>query len=217
MADKTIRIAVVDDHPIYREGIIYALTSEQDFEIVGEGGTADEALSLCDGHAPDVVILDVAMPGGGLSAVAAIKRRHPGINIIMLTVDDGLESVRQALQEGARGYLLKGTASAELVQIVRLIHAGGTYVPPSLAADLLFEIEERAPVGQDLKSWHEPLSEREEEILKMIGLASSNKEIAARMGLSEKTVKWHVTRILQKLNVKKRLQAAMVVASRGKR
>jgi DNA-binding NarL/FixJ family response regulator len=211
MAERTTRIAVVDDHPIFRDGVIYALSCEPDFTVIGEGESADDALRLCGELAPDIILLDMTMPGGGIEAITRIRALDPAIRMLVLTVEDDIGHVTSALGVGAHGYLLKGVGSGELVGAVRLVAGGKTYVPPVFAAKLLHDQarEATAPVRPG-----EPLTAREDEILVLIGRGRSNREIGQALGLTEKTVKWHVTSILHKLGAENRMQAALMASGR---
>src|SRR5512136_353509 len=148
MSDK-IQLVIVDDHPLFREGLIQTLRAEPDIEIVGQAGTAAEAVGLAGELLPDVVLLDITIPGGGLNAARTITATSPFIKIIMLTASEAEEDVLAALKSGARGYILKGVSGRELVKIVRDVYAGEAYVTPALAASLLSEIDsdkQRQPV-----------------------------------------------------------------------
>lgn len=209
MTDK-IRVVLVDDHPMLREGVANTLDAEPDFEVVGQGSNADEALALARDLLPDLIMLDVSMGGGGINAARAIAAACPIVKIIMLTVSEGEEDVLAALKVGARGYVLKGVSGPELVRIVRSINAGEPYVTPSLAASLLGELREQPA---DKKSAPDPLSEltdRERQILELVATGRSNKEIAEDLFLSEKTIKHYMTNILQKLQVRNRVEAALL-------
>jgi DNA-binding NarL/FixJ family response regulator len=207
---ETIRIALVDDHPLLREGVASTLEAEPDIEVVGQGGNAEEALSLASDLLPDLIMLDVSMSGGGINAARTIAAACPVVKIVMLTVSEDEDDVLAALKVGARGYVLKGVSGPELVHIVRLINSGESYVTPSLAATLLGELREQ---HKEKKSAPDPLSEltsRERQILELVSTGRSNKEIADEIFLSEKTVKHYMTNILQKLQVRNRVEAALL-------
>ncbi|MBA1154538.1 response regulator [Microvirga mediterraneensis] len=214
-----IRVGVVDDHPLYRDGVVFALESEPDIEVVGEGKSAQDALQIAQDHAPDVILLDMNMPGGGINAVAKIAQRCPATKTLMLTVVDDEDEVRSALRKGAKGYLLKGTGSSELVNAIRSIHQGQNYVSPSFAAQLIMA----RGVGESTSSGSQrrfpELSDREEQILMLILQGLSNRVIGDELGLTEKTVKGYVTSVMDKLQVRNRVEAAMLASDRisGKR
>ena len=205
----SLRVAIVDDHPLFREGVAHTLSAQPDIEVVGEGATARDAVAIAADRQPDVMLLDVSMAGGGIQAVGAIAAAHPLIRIVMLTVSENEEDVTAALRAGARGYVLKGVPARQLVDILRSVAAGEVYVTPSLAASLLYELS----AGPPAKSEPNPLddlTERERQILERVAVADSNKEIATHLHLSEKTVKHHVTNILQKLQARNRVEAALL-------
>ncbi|AZO06386.1 MULTISPECIES: response regulator transcription factor [unclassified Mesorhizobium] len=204
----SIRIAIVDDHPLFREGVARSLGEIGGFELVGEGASAEDAERLVRASTPDILLLDISMPGGGLSALASILSAMPEQKIVMLTVSETNADVAQALKAGARGYVLKGVGSKALAEILRDVANGQSYVSPSLSARLLSDLLQ--PTG----SKPDPLAQltgREAEILKLVAEGLSNKEVAARLSLQEKTVKHHMTRVLAKLNVRNRTEAALLM------
>jgi two-component system, NarL family, nitrate/nitrite response regulator NarL len=209
-----IRVGVVDDHPLYRDGVIFALESESDIEVVGQGETAADAFQIARDSAPDILLLDMNMPGGGVNAVAKIALRCPATKTLMLTVVDDEEDVRAALQRGARGYLLKGTSSSELVKTIRLVSKGQSYVSPSFAAQLLMNRGTGESSVERLSNRFPELSVREEQILSLIVHGLSNRLIGNELGLTEKTIKGYVTSIMEKLHVRNRVEAAMLAADR---
>jgi DNA-binding NarL/FixJ family response regulator len=213
MAD-TLQVAIVDDHPLFREGVAHTLSAQPDIDVVAEGESAADAIRIAGECLPDVMLLDVSMPGGGLNAVRQIARTFPVVKTVMLTVSEGEEDVTAALRAGARAYVLKGVAARELVRILRDVAAGEVYVTPSLAAHLLYELTSGGASRQPASLLDE-LTEREREILELVAGGDSNKEIAARLYLSEKTVKHHMTNILQKLQVRNRVEAALLARSGG--
>lgn len=204
-----LNLVVIDDHPLFREGVVHTLSAQPDIDVVGEGASAADAVRLAGELLPDIVLLDIALPGGGLNAVRDIAAAYPVVKIVMLTVSETEDDVLAALKSGARAYVLKGVSARELVGILRSVWAGEVYVTPSLAASLLFEMT--TPQGARLPA--SPLSEltdRERQILERVAAGDSNKEIAAQLHLSEKTVKHHMTNILQKLQVRNRVEAALL-------
>lgn len=210
MGDR-IRIAVVDDHPMLREGVMHTLRAYPDFEIVAEGATGADAVRIAEEELPDVLLLDVSLPGGGVEAARAIANTCPVVKIAMLTVAEDEETVSSALGAGARGYILKGIGGSELAQAVRNINAGEDYVSPSLAARLLAEMGSKSALrhagGLDVFA---SLSTREESILVLVADGLSNREVGERLQLSEKTIKHYMTNILQKLRVRNRVEAALL-------
>lgn len=203
-----IRIAIIDDHPLFREGVARSLAEIGGFEIVGEGSCCEDALRIATRHAPDIVLLDISMPGGGLQALGQILEVLPGQKVVMLTVSETGEDVTRALRCGARGYVLKGVGSRALADILQSVAAGKSYVSPDLSARLIADLSaERVSDGQSGSL--ATLTEREAQILGLVASGLSNKRVALRLGLQEKTVKHHMTHILAKLNVTNRTEAAL--------
>ena len=206
---EPLQIAIIDDHPLFREGVVHTLGAQPDIEVVGEGESAADALRIVAERMPDILLLDVSMPGGGLNAVRQIAAAFPVVKVVMLTVSEAEDDVTAALRAGARAYVLKGVASRELARIIRSVAAGEVYVTPSLAASLLYELTG----GRGPNAAPNPLdglTDRERQILERVAAGDSNKEIGAQLGVSEKTVKHHMTNILQKLQVRNRVEAALM-------
>jgi len=208
--NETIRLVVVDDHPLFREGVVKTLAAEECLEVVAEGSDAADALRLAQDLLPDVILLDISMEGGGINAAQAIATACPVTKIIMLTVSEDEDHVLAALKVGARGYVLKGVTARELVRIVRSINSGDAYVPPKLAASLLVAAEEGHADETTGHNLFEDLTARERQILELLATGLRNGEIAEKLFLSEKTVKHYVTNILQKLHVRNRVEAAVL-------
>jgi two-component system, NarL family, nitrate/nitrite response regulator NarL len=206
---NSIQIVIVDDHPLFRDGVALTLQSQENFEILAQGTTAAEAVQLSYQFLPDLLLLDINIPGGGLNVIQKIAEACPVTKIVMLTASEAEEDVLAALKAGARGYIVKGVAARELVSILRAICAGEAYVTPSLAASLLSDFT--GTNGGEHSS--DPLAEltrREQQILEGVAAGLSNKEIGQKLSLSEKTVKHYVTNILQKLHVRNRVEAALL-------
>jgi two-component system, NarL family, nitrate/nitrite response regulator NarL len=215
MSDK-IQVVLVDDHPLFRAGVAHTLASEADIDVIGQGASADEAVRLAQELLPDVILLDINMPGGGLNAARTISATSPVARIAMLTVSEEEEDLLAALKAGARGYILKGVPAREIVRIIRALCSGESYVTPTLAASLLREMTGVAPGARPPVDPLNDLTDREREILEGVAEGKSNKEIGAQLHLSEKTVKHYMTNILQKLQVRNRVEAALM-AQRGAR
>jgi DNA-binding NarL/FixJ family response regulator len=207
---EPIQIVIVDDHPLFRDGVVNTLNAQPGIEVIGEGASAADALRLAGELLPDILLLDISMPGDGRSAVSRIAAVAPVTRIVMLTASEHEEDVTAALKAGARGYIVKGVSARELVGVVRAVHAGEVYVTPSLAATLLFELTGAPSRPRAGASPLDELTERERQILERVAAGDSNKEIGAALAITEKTVKHHMTNILQKLQVRNRVEAAML-------
>jgi DNA-binding NarL/FixJ family response regulator len=212
--DNKIRVGVVDDHPLYRDGVVFTLAAQSDITVVGQGASAADAVRIAHEQQPDVLVLDMSMPGGGLNAIETIALRNPSVKTLMLTVVADEDQVCTALKQGAGGYLLKGTSGPELVQTVRLISQGENYVSPSLAAKLLMRSGSGPAREEKRPDRFSGLTPREEQILSILVEGHSNKEIGNKLDLSEKTIKHHLTNILQKLQVRNRVEAALLASDR---
>ena len=205
--DKRIRVVIADDHPMFREGVGKTLSDFANCEVVAECGDADDVLEAVCEHLPDIALLDISMPGGGIEAARRIAAACPVVRILMLTVSESESDVMDALEVGACGYVLKGIGGEELANIIKTVHEGGVYVSPSLAARMLVDIKDhKRSEWFDLFS---DLTAREEQILKHVTQGLSNKEVALALTLSEKTVKHYMTNVLQKLQVRNRVEAAI--------
>src|SRR5512135_1322682 len=182
-----IRLVIVDDHSIFREGLLSVLKTEPDIEIVGQGASAEDAVHLAREFLPDIILLDISMPGGGLQAAQEIVENYPVVKIIILTGSEGEMHVMTALKTGARAYVLKGVAARELVNILHMVQSGEIYVTPTLAANLLTEMT-AGPRNETSQGSFDKLTEREHEILALIAAGTINKEIGLQLHLTEKTV-----------------------------
>lgn len=213
---QTVRIVIADDHPLYREGVARSLADDPAFTVLGQAPDADGAVELCERLQPDVVLLDISMPGGGgISALRRIMAMAAPPKVAMLTVSEADDDVMQALKAGAVGYILKGVGSHELVAIVKDVAAGRSYVSPALAARILNAMRAGA-AGAATRGPLDDLSKREEDILKLVAQGKSNKEVGRLLDLQEKTVKHYMTSILQKLHVRNRVEAAVLARDRWK-
>lgn len=203
-----IRIVVVDDHPIVRQGLVATLDDEADFEVVGAASSAEEALALVGRQAPDVILLDLELPGlSGVEAIPRLREVSPTTGILVFTAYDTDERVLSAIQAGAGGYLLKGAAVTEIAGAIRTVAAGGTALAPSAAAKLANAV--RAPRGAG------PLTSREREVLRLVAQGLPGKQIAGTLGISERTVKFHTASLIRKLGADNRAQAVALAAQRG--
>lgn len=208
-----ITIAVIDDHPLFREGVMRILSEIQGFKIVGEGSTKEDALEICATLNPDILLMDISMPGGGLNAILPILEINSEQKIMMLTVSETSDDVLSALDKGAKAYVLKGVGSRALADIVRSVAAGETYVSPTLSARLLSDMSSAAAIAKQSNPIND-LTSREHEVLNLVAEGLSNKRIALRLGVHEKTIKQHMTHIFAKLGTSNRTEAAMVLRNR---
>jgi DNA-binding NarL/FixJ family response regulator len=209
---KRLRLLLVDDQAMFREGLRLILDQQPDFEIVGEAGDGLAAIEAIRRINPDVVLMDLRMPNlGGAEATRRIKVDAPGIKVIVLTTFEEDEEVFSALRAGASGFLLKDSSSQKLCEAIRLAARGETWLQPSVAAKLVAEfgrLTPRSPSPQP-RTLLEPLSPREQEVLRCLAGGMSNKEIGAKLTISEGTVKNHMSQVLGKLQVLDRTQAAL--------
>jgi two-component system nitrate/nitrite response regulator NarL len=204
----TIRIMVADDHPIYREGVATSLEETGEFRVVGTASSAEEAIRLADQKHPDIALLDLSMPGGGLNAVKAIALAGSAKYIAMLTVSEKDEFVADALKFGAIAYILKGVSASELRKILKAVAQGEAHVSPRLAAKVLTFMSQ-VDQGKSASPL-EDLTKREEGILRQVAKGQSNKEVANALNLQEKTVKHYMTVIMSKLHARNRVEAALI-------
>ena len=201
----TIRLALVDDHLIVREGLRHVLEEAPEFEIVGEGATAAEAIALAAALHPDVIVLDISMPGGsGLHAVPEILERAPQTRILMLSVHDDAEYILESVRTGAHGYCRKDSAPAELRLAIKTVHGGDTYFS-ALVAQRVAQALREGKSARDAEPPTPPganvLSPREREVLRLIAQGRANKEIGAQLGISTRTVEAHRQALMKKLGI----------------
>jgi DNA-binding NarL/FixJ family response regulator len=215
LALKTISVFIVDDHPLFRYGLLSVISEYPEFKVVGDAATSAEALPKIMKMQPDIVIMDVFMPDGdGITTTMSIKQKLPGTEIIILTISDSEDIFLNAIKAGAKGYLLKGIGLMEIVDAIKQVNRGEAIVSPNMAARLLEQFRENNK-GNHTKSKFCDLSVREKEVLRLVARGSSNKEIAANLYISDTTVKAHIRNILEKLRVKNRAEAVGVAISRG--
>jgi DNA-binding NarL/FixJ family response regulator len=202
-----IRVLVVDDHVIVRQGLRGMLAAEPDLEVVGEAGSGPEAVAVVGVLAPDVVLMDLRMPGGdGAAATAAISARHPATRVVVLTTYDTDADILRAVEAGAAGYLLKDCSQAELTSAIRAAARGETVLTPSVAARLVSRMRGPQP---------EMLSKREVQVLELVAIGRTNAEIGRDLHIAEATVKTHLLRSFAKLDVSDRTAAVTVARQRG--
>ncbi len=205
------RVVVVDDHAVVRAGLRRVLEAEPDIEVVGEAGTARDAVLETRAAKPDVIVLDVVMPGeSGIEALPKLRKEAPAAKVLVLSMQDDPRYVREAFAAGASGYVLKEAADSEVVAAVREVAAGNRYLHPALGARLIFaEEEERAATEAD------PLSDREREVLRLLALGHTNQEIAQMLYISVRTAETHRSHIMQKLRLKTRAELVRYALASG--
>ncbi len=197
-------VLVIDDHPLMRLGIAAMIDAQPDMRALAQAGTGEEAIQLYASTRPDIALVDLRLPGiGGVEVIREIRRRDPKAKFVVLTTYDGDEDIHQALEAGARGYIIKGMPAATMLDALRRVQSGARYLPPPVEKI----IESRAPDSE--------LSPREREVLALIVAGKSNKEIAAALGISRATVKFHVSVIFSRMGVEDRTQAAVAALQRG--
>jgi two-component system, NarL family, response regulator NreC len=196
-----ISVLLVEDHHVVRKGISYLLSLEEDIDIIGEAEDGNNAIKMVKDLCPDVVIMDITMPNlNGIDAVKQIKKSIPETKVIILTMHTREQYIRQALREGASGYLLKESTQEELVNAIRTVHKGGVALSPSISRFVLNEYVRQADPKKEVDSL-ELLTDRERQVLRLIAEGKTNKEIAKCLSISKSTVNIHRTNIMQKLNI----------------
>lgn len=204
----TTRVLLADDHAVLRSGLRLLLTSQDEYDVVGEASSGTETLALAQQLQPDLILLDLSMPSlGGLDALPTLRKLTPSARILILTMHDDPQYLRQALKHGASGYVLKKAADAELLSAMRAVLRGEVYVHPSMTRILLEDMLPEAQVKNSQNAW-DSLSEREQEVLKMVALGHTSAEIAEQLSLSAKTIETYRARGMEKLGLQTR--AALV-------
>jgi DNA-binding NarL/FixJ family response regulator len=205
--EAKIRILVADDHPMLREGLVTVLSTQPDFDVVGEAADGSEVVRLAETLLPDVILLDLEMPGmDGVAALEKLRESGSEARTVVFTAYDTDERILGSLRAGARGYLLKGASRTELFDAIRTVHSGGSLLQPLVTGRLLDHMNAPEP---------DPLTPRELEVLALLARGLPNKEIADSLYIGERTVKFHVSSILAKLDAGNRTEAARIAISRG--
>ena len=204
MSNEKIKVMIVDDHPLLRVGVASIVNARSDMTVMAQTGTGEEAVALFSQHRPDVTLMDLRLPKmSGVDAILAIRARFPMARFVVLTTYEGDEDIHRALEAGAKGYIIKGMPYQTLIEALLRVHRGGRFLPPPVARALA----SRMPDSD--------LSSREQEVLRHLVEGMSNKEIAGLLGITEATVKCHVSTILMRLNVSDRTQAVVTALQRG--
>ena len=207
----SIRVLIVDDHAVVRSGLKLLLEAEADITVVGEAGSADDGVRVARLEKPDVVLLDVVMPGrSGIEATPELRKAAPNARVLVLSMQDDPSYVREAFAAGASGYVLKEAADVELVQAVREVAAGARYVHPALGARLA-----AAEVDAASRAAADPLSDREREVLRLLALGHTNQEIAKMLFISVRTAETHRAHIMQKLGLQTRAELVRYALANG--
>ncbi|GAA4788978.1 MULTISPECIES: response regulator transcription factor [Streptomyces] len=213
-----IRVFLLDDHEVVRRGLHDLLDAEPDVEVVGEAGSAEQALARGPALRPHVAVLDVRLPDGdGITVCRELRARMPGLACLMLTSFDDEDALLDAIMAGASGYVLKQIKGTDLVAAVRTVATGQSMLDPATTARLMASLRGPEVVHRDEDERLSALSERERAVLDLVGEGLTNSEIGARLYLSEKTVKNHISRLLSKLGVERRVQAAVIAAQAHER
>jgi len=212
---KKIKILLADDHAVLRSGLRLLLNAQPDMEVVDEATDGPEAINKSIKLSPDIVLMDITMPGGGLEATKQIKAKCPKTRILVLTMHDDESYLYEFLKHGASGYVVKKAADTELTAAIRAVHRDEIALHPSVAKKLVTNYLNISSFPKKADEGHDPLSERELQVLKMVALGHTNKEISDALFISIKTVETHRTRIMQKLNLNTRAQLVQYAIEKG--
>jgi two-component system nitrate/nitrite response regulator NarL len=204
-----ISVVVVDDHPLFREGLIQAVMVEHDIKVIGEGQSAAQAVDLVQSLKPDIILLDVRMKDSGIGRIGDITVAHPAVRIIMLTASEDEDDIAQALAAGVSGYVLKGTTGPDMRNIIRSVYAGENYLPKHMVGRLL-SVLKHEPEADRQEGDNLGLSGQETQALQALALGLNNREIGTRLGITERTVKFHLSNAFVKLKVRNRVEASIV-------
>ncbi|MDQ7025371.1 MAG: response regulator transcription factor [Anaerolineae bacterium] len=211
---ETIRIIVADDHPVVRDGLVAILSTQSDFDIVAQADNGDDLIMKARQHQPSVIVTDLEMPGtDGVAAIRTLHKEHPQIAFIAFTAFDTDERILGAVQAGAKGYILKGAPRDDIFKAIRVVSKGDSLLEPTVATKLLQHMSGESNSSQG--GLLEPLTEREMEVLQLLGTGKTNKAIGADLFITERTVKFYVSAILGKLSASNRTEAVTIAIQRG--
>jgi DNA-binding NarL/FixJ family response regulator len=211
---ERIRVAVVDDHPLFRDGVTHTFRNSDELDLVAMGGSRDDAVRIVKEEKPDVLLLDIQLPGGGIEAAQLIAGMSCKTKVVMLTASENESDVSAALESGACGYVVKGISGNDLIHTICAVQKGDIYITPALAARMLKSNIARRTARNESEKAAFVLTPREEGILNCVSIGQTNKEIAIALNISEKTVKHYMTTIMHKLQVRNRVEAALKAKQR---
>lgn len=203
-----IKVVVVDDHPMFRAGLMQALSVDGDISIIGEGGSAVEAVALVGSLQPDILLLDARMEDSGVERIGDVLAAHPEVRVIIVTASEDETDVARALEAGVSGYVLKGTTGPDMRSIVRSVNEGENFIPKNLIGRLLNTL--KGKMGAAEREASASLSRQETQVLQILALGLNNREIGDRLGVTERTVKFHLSNTFAKLNVRNRVEASII-------
>jgi len=209
-----MRIAFVDDHPVLLEGLVSLYSEKADFEVVGMGGTASDAIRIVEQTRPDAIVVDLSMPGDSFSAIADVLSRFPETKVVVFTASNAIQSAIELLEAGVAGYVLKGSSCQELQEAIKTACRGDSYVTPGFATRLIMSMK-LTDIARKHRNAQQQLHHREEQIVGGLLKGMTNREIGVNLSISEKTVKHYMTSLMQKLGVRNRVELVIAVKSRA--
>lgn len=216
MSDEKIRIVVADDHPVVRDGLVAILSTQPDFAVVDEAANGRAAVDRVLAQQPDVLLLDLEMPEfDGVEVLQQLRAHESAVRVVVFTVFDTDERIVAALEAGAQGYLLKGAPRSDIFDAIRVVHAGGALLQPVVASKLLRQVQQPNPPPARADTLLEPLTKRERDVLAVLARGLSNKQIAAELVISERTVKFHISSLISKLGASNRTEVVALAAQHG--